>query len=76
MTIFAMISESVAAITFLFLYQVIDEIITNKRLKENQILWNEYSKNMTFNEKMDCYLYWCKQRKVEKGWRNYYFPKI
>lgn len=55
---------------------LIDKAISNKRLEENQIAWNEYSKEMTFDEKLEHYIEWCERRKVEKGWENYYFPRM
>lgn len=71
-----------AAVTTIFLililtvYWIVDSIITNKRLKQNQIAWDEFSKNMSCKDKKQCYLEWCHKRKIEKGWRNYYFPKM
>lgn len=71
-----------AAVTTIFLililtvYWIVDSIITNKRLKQNQIAWDEFSKNMSCKDKKQCYLEWCHKRKIEKGWHNYYFPKM
>ena len=56
-------------------YFFIDRTITEKRIQENQKEWDEYSKGMTDDEKADCYFNWCEQRKIEKGWRFYYFPR-
>lgn len=58
------------------IYYLVDRGITNKRLKENQIAWDNFSKNMTYNEKICCYLKWCQERKIEKGWSDFYFPKM
>ena len=44
---------SLVGILFLTLYLITDKIITEKRLKENQIAWDEYSKNMSKSEKDD-----------------------
>ena len=55
---------------------LVDKAISSKRLEENQIAWNEYSKEMTFDEKLEHYIKWCERRKVEKGWGNYYFPRM
>ncbi len=63
-----------SAFLILFVYIKVDDIITGERLRENQLAWNEYSKNMTDNEKMEVYLKWCKLRKYEKGWKYYYYP--
>ena len=61
---------------FLTIHFVSDRIITSKRLKDNQKAWDEYSKGMTFNEKLNVYNDWCKKRKLEKGWKYFYFPRI
>ena len=55
---------------------LIDKAVSNKRLEENQIAWNECSKEMAFDEKLEHYIKWCERRKVEKGWENYYFPRM
>ena len=55
---------------------LVDKIVTIKRLEENQIAWDEYSKDMTFDEKNQCYLEWCERRKAEKHWEHYYFPRM
>jgi len=72
---YVMLAEVIMATLYLIIYLMVDRVITKKRLRENQLAWNEYSKNMTFDEKIDCYIDWCKQRKLEKGWRFYYFPR-
>lgn len=66
---------SLVGILFLTLYLITDKIITEKRLKENQIAWDEYSKNMSKSEKDDCYLEWYNERKMQMGWSNFYFPR-
>lgn len=63
-------------ILILTVYYIVDSAITNKRLKQNQIAWDEFSKNMSCKDKKQCYLEWCHKRKIEKGWHNYYFPKM
>lgn len=63
-------------ILFIFCYWiVVYKIIAAKRLKENQIAWNEYSKNMSKSEKDACYLEWCNERKMKMGWSAFYFPQ-
>lgn len=62
-------------ILFIFCYWIFDRIITTKRLKENQIAWDEYSRNMSKSEKDACYLEWCNERKMQMGWRFFYFPQ-
>lgn len=66
---------SLGGILFLTLYLIADKIITEKRLKENQISWDEYSKNMSKSEKDACYLKWCNERKMQMGWSYFYFPR-
>ena len=66
---------SLVGILFLTLYLIADKIITAKRLKENQIAWDEYSRNMSKSEKDACYLEWCNERKRQMGWRFFYFPQ-
>lgn len=58
------------------IYYFADRITTNKRIKENQIAWDSFSKNMTQNEKLECYLKWCDEQKYTKKWQNYYFPRF
>ena len=62
-------------ILFVFCYRIFNGIITAKRLKESQIAWDEYSKNMSKSEKDDCYLKWCNEQKMQMGWSNFYFPQ-
>lgn len=66
---------SLVGILFLTLYLIADKIITTKRLKENQIAWDEYSRNMSKSEKDACYLKWCNERKMQMGWSFFYFPQ-
>lgn len=73
--IYVCIGEFIIGLLYLIIYIVIDNLITRKRVKQNQIAWDKYSKNMTYREKQDCYLDWCIQRKAENGWRFYYFPR-
>ena len=61
---------------FLFVYFLIDYIITWHRLKINQNDWDEYSANMDFDRKMDAYLPWCTEQKMKNGWDFYYFPRM
>lgn len=54
----------------------IDRIVTRKRVAENQRAWDEYSKGMTKEEKRSVYSTWCELRRVENGWKHYYFPRM
>lgn len=57
-------------------YLIADRIYTWKKLEENQIAWDEFSKDMAFDEKLDVYLEWCEERKAKTGNSYYYFPRI
>ena len=45
-----------------------------KYLKENQEAWDEYCKDMTFQERQECFSDWVKQRKVETGHEYSWIP--
>ena len=74
--IYVCICEIIIVFLYLLIDAVVDKIITTKRLKLNQTAWDEYSKNMTYWEKYNCYLEWCTRRKAENNWRFYYFPRL
>ena len=74
--IYVCVCMIIIALLPLLIYDVIDKIITTKRLKLNQTAWYEYSKNMTYWEKYNCYLEWCTRRKEENNWRFYYLPRL
>lgn len=48
----------------------------NKKYERNQRLWDEYSKDMTYDEKLMCYNHWCKENKQKHGDNYYYLPRI
>lgn len=75
MKIWAAIFELIFLTAVLAIYLTIDKIILHKRLKETQIAWDEYSKNMTWQERNENYLTWCEEYKYRKGWGHYYFPR-
>ena len=62
--------------TFLWVHFIVDRIITTIRLRDNQKAWDEYSKGMTLNEKINVYDEWCRRRKIEKHWKFFYFPRM
>lgn len=64
------------AATFLIVYLAIDSYITNKRLKENQLAWDEFSKDLSDIEKREVLLYWLEKRQIEKGWKYKYIPRL
>lgn len=66
----------VLAFLLIEIYFLLDAIITRKRLKENQIAWDEYSKDMSYMEKMEIFPEWLESRKLEKGWSFYYIPRM
>ena len=66
----------ISAMLFSIVFIAIDRYITQTRLNQNQKAWDEYSKGMSFNEKLDSYLLFCEEQRVKNGWDNYYFPKI
>ena len=66
----------ISAILFIIVFVAIDRYITQTRLNQNQKAWDEYSKGMSFSEKLDSYLLFCEEQRVKNGWDNYYFPKI
>lgn len=66
----------IIGLVFLGIYFTADTLITRKKLKRNQLLWDEYSKNMTHDEKMDCFLEWLQDNKQKYGDDFYYIPKM
>lgn len=71
-----MLLELVVGLLFLSIYIFIDALITRKKVKRNQLLWDEYSKDMTHDEKMECFLEWLHDNKVKHGDSFYYIPRI
>ena len=61
----------VAGVVFIY-----DALVTDIKLKRNQLLWDEYSKNMTYDEKTDCFLDWLERNKAEHGDDFYYTPRM
>ena len=72
--IYIMLSEILIGMVFLFILYFTDRIITQKRLRKNQIAWDNYCKDMTFSERLDCFNDWLPQRRYEEGWGFYYIP--
>lgn len=66
----------ISAILFILVFYEWDRFITQTRLNQNQKAWNEYSKGMSFSQKSDSYLQFCKEQKEKNRWNYYYFPKI
>ena len=67
---------SLFAALYLTVYFIVGRIIDNKRLKETQTAWDEYSKNMSKQEKDACFIEWCTERKIENRWKFFYFPRM
>lgn len=57
-------------------YLLIDGYITNKRLKQNQKEWNEYSKDMSVDEMYAVFGNWIKQNQIKHGWKYMYIPSM
>ena len=66
----------ISAILFILVFVVLDRYITQTRVKQNQKAWDEYSKGMSFSEKLDSYEQFCEEQKLKNEWDYYYFPKI
>ena len=64
----------ICAIIYLAIYFLINTIITRKRLKISQNEWNEYSKNMTDEQKWDVFLDFLNIQKEKHGWLDIYIP--
>jgi hypothetical protein len=71
-----MLLELVMGLIFWGIYIFIDALITRKKVKRNQLLWDEYSKDMTYYEKMECFLEWLHDNKAKHGDNFYYIPRI
>lgn len=68
--------DLVIGILYLGIWFLVDLLITNKRVEENQKAWNEYSKNMTDDEKFECFIDFLRKRQLEKGWSHLYIPRM
>lgn len=55
---------------------IADVIVTSHRLKINQREWDEYSKGMTTDEKMDIFIDWMNENKRKHKWKNLYIPRM
>lgn len=64
------------AIIFLIIYFAVDNYLTKKRLEINQRDWDEYSKNMTRQEKLMNFKIFLNEQKRKYNWRYYYIPDI
>lgn len=67
---------AILAIVFTVIYLFADHVITIIRVEQNQKAWNEYSKDMTDSEKLNCFGDWLSMRKNEKGWKYFYVPRL
>lgn len=68
------IIELIIGFVYLGVYLTVDTVLTHKRLKENQNAWDEYSKDMTWQEREEQYLRWVQRRRIQKRWNRWYFP--
>lgn len=74
--VLVMLLELAIGILFLGIWFFVDLFITRKRVEENQKAWNEYSKNMTNDEKYECFFDFLHKRQFEKGWPDLYIPRM
>lgn len=65
----------IAAI-FLIIFFAVDRYLTNKRIKINQLAWDEFSKGMTDREKMNCFMDFLYRQQEKYGWSCLYIPWI
>ena len=63
-------------IIVLSMWILIDKLITHHRLSISQREWDEYSKGMTLEEKLDVFNDWLEQNKIKHGWNYFYIPRI
>ena len=56
------------------LYITFDYIRTTVKMKENQRLWDEYSRDMTYPERVKAYIPWVDRRRCTSRNQFYYFP--
>ena len=57
-------------------FYLVDLYLTRKRVSINQKDWDEYSKNMTDQEKMDCFNEFLYSQKAKYNWNYLYIPWI
>ena len=60
----------------MLIFMLIDNMITIKRLEKNQKAWDDFSKNMTAEEKLRNYPKFCATQKVRNNWHYYYPPRM
>lgn len=61
---------------YILVYYLIDRHLTLKRIVINQREWDEYSKGMSDQEKLDCFNEFLIRQKVKHGWKFMYIPWI
>ena len=71
-----MIKQLIAFVIIIIVSIVSDRLITKHRLSINQREWNEYSANMTREEKLDVFNEWLAEQQIKHNWPNKYIPKI
>lgn len=60
----------------LAIFFIVDNVTTSRKLKRNQKLWNEYSKGMTQDEKLEVFCDWIKENQRKHGDKFMYIPKM
>lgn len=63
-------------IIFISGFYLVDLYLTRKRVAKNQKEWDEYSKGMTDQEKMDCFIEFLYRQKAKYNWNDIYIPWI
>lgn len=68
---------AITILVFVFLVGwVIENVRFNRNMTQNQKAWDEYSKNLTRDERWQAYNSWCKEQRARNNWNCYYFPDI
>ena len=68
--------EASIAVLCIIIFLLIDGYITHKNISINQKEWDEYSKGMTNQEKINCFGPWLLYQKNKHNWRYFYIPWI
>lgn len=55
---------------------IVDHFVDAHNLKISQREWDDYTSQMTLEEKMLIYLDWTLENKIKHGWSHYYYPRL
>lgn len=67
---------TVLGLICLTVFLVIDRMKTEYYLRKNQREWNEYSKDMSLDEKTEVFTDWLEVQKAKNGTQYYYIPRM